>query len=40
VEIDAGELTLMLEGLDLRQAGRQQRWVRAPHEQARRTAAG
>ena len=31
VEIDAGELTLMLEGLDLRQAGRQQRWVRAPH---------
>ena len=31
VEIDAGELTLMLEGLDLRHAGRQTRWVRAPH---------
>ncbi len=30
VEVDSGELTLMLEGLDLRHARRQQRWYRAP----------
>jgi transposase len=29
VEVDAGELTLMLEGLDLRGARRQPRWYRA-----------
>lgn len=32
VEIDAGELGLMLEGLDLRDARRRKRWYRAPHE--------
>jgi len=32
VEVDAGELTLMLEGLDLRQARRRPRWYRSPHE--------
>ena len=32
VEIDAGELGLMLEGLDLRGARRRTRWYRAPHE--------
>lgn len=31
VEVDSGELTLMLEGLDLRNARRQKRWYRAPH---------
>jgi transposase len=31
VEMDAGELGLMLEGLDLRNARRQVRWRRAPH---------
>lgn len=30
VEVDAGELTLMLEGLDLRNAKRQKRWYRLP----------
>ena len=30
VEVDSGELTLMLEGLDLRHARRQHRWYRAP----------
>jgi transposase len=32
VEVDAGELGLMLEGLDLRGAGRRERWRRLPHE--------
>jgi transposase len=32
VEIDAGELGLMLEGLDLRGAVRRERWRRSPHE--------
>lgn len=31
VELDAGELGLMLEGLDLRQAVRRKRWHRLPH---------
>ena len=31
VEVDAGELGLMLEGLDLRGARRQRRWRRLPH---------
>jgi transposase len=30
VEVDAGELTLMLEGLDLRGAQRRKRWYRRP----------
>jgi transposase len=34
VELDAGELGLMLEGLDLRGARRQRRWRRVPHESA------
>ena len=38
VEVDSGELTLMLEGLDLRNARRQPRWYRSPHE-PQRTAA-
>ena len=38
VEVDAGELMLMLEGLDLRNARRQPRWYRSPHE-PHRTAA-
>lgn len=33
VEVDAGELGLMLEGLDLRGARRQRRWYRRPAEQ-------
>ncbi len=32
VEIDAGELSLLLEGLDLRGARRGTRWYRSPHE--------
>lgn len=32
VEVDAGELALMLEGLDLRGAARRERWRRLPHE--------
>ncbi len=32
VEIDAGELSLLLEGLDLRGARRRTRWYRSPHE--------
>lgn len=32
VEIDAGELGLMLEGVDLRGARRRTRWYRSPHE--------
>ena len=32
VDVDAGELMLMLEGLDLRNARRQPRWYRSPHE--------
>jgi transposase len=31
VEMDAGELGLMLEGLDLREAVRRKRWRRMPH---------
>lgn len=31
VEVDAGELGLMLEGLDLRGARRRVRWYRRPH---------
>ena len=38
VDVDAGELMLMLEGLDLRQARRQPRWYRAPHEPQRSAA--
>jgi transposase len=34
VEIDAGELALMLEGLDLRGAHRRARWYRSPHQAA------
>jgi transposase len=34
VELDAGELGLMLEGLDLRGARRAKRWCRLPHESA------
>jgi transposase len=34
VEVDAGELTLMLEGLDLRHARRRPRWYRTPHRTA------
>jgi transposase len=30
VEVDAGELALMLEGIALRGAGRQRRWTRIP----------
>jgi len=32
VELDAAELGLMLEGVDLRGAGRRKRWRRLPHE--------
>jgi transposase len=32
VEVDAGELGLMLEGLDLRGAHRRPRWQRLPHQ--------
>jgi transposase len=32
VEVDAGELGLMLEGVDLRSARRRRRWYRSPHE--------
>ena len=32
VELDAGDLGLMLEGIDLRGARRQRRWKRLPHE--------
>ncbi len=32
VEVDAGELGLMLEGLDLRGARRRKRWYRLPHQ--------
>lgn len=38
VEIDAGELGLMLEGIDLRGARRRERWRRLPHERAATTA--
>lgn len=38
VEIDAGELGLMLEGLDLRGARRRTRWYRMPHERVQRSA--
>lgn len=34
VELDAGELGLMLEGMDLRGARRRERWRRLPHESA------
>ena len=32
IEVDAGELTLMLEGVDLARATRRERWRRLPHE--------
>jgi transposase len=32
VEVDAGDLALILEGLDLRGAKRRKRWYRSPHE--------
>jgi transposase len=35
VEVDSGELGLMLEGLDLRRARRRPRWYRSPHGQAK-----
>lgn len=38
VELDSGDLGLMLEGIDLRDVRRQRRWRRLPHE--RRVAAG
>ena len=31
VEVDAGELAMMLEGVDLREAVRRERWRRLPH---------
>lgn len=31
IEIDSGELGLMLEGIDLREAKRRRRWYRSPH---------
>ena len=31
VDVDAGELLLLLEGVDLRHARRQRRWYRSPH---------
>lgn len=34
VEMDAGELTLLLEGIDLRGARRKRRWYRSPHDVA------
>jgi transposase len=34
VEVDAGELAMMLEGLDLRGAYRRTRWYRSPHQAA------
>ena len=39
VEVNAGELGLMLEGLDLRGAHRRRRWHRLPHEAAARVSA-
>jgi transposase len=37
VELDSGDLGLMLEGIDLRDVRRQRRWRRLPHERAIRT---
>lgn len=34
VELDSGDLGLMLEGIDLRDVRRQRRWRRLPHERA------
>ena len=34
VEVDAGDLALMLEGIDLRDVHRNPRWRRLPHERA------
>lgn len=39
VELDAGDLSLMLEGVDLRGARRRERWRRLPHEHQAATAA-
>jgi transposase len=39
VELDAGDLGLMLEGVDLRGAHRRERWRRLPHEQGVASAA-
>lgn len=36
IELDAGELGLMLEGVDLRGARRRERWRRLPHEHGTR----
>jgi transposase len=38
VELDAGDLGLMLEGVDLRGVCRRERWRRLPHEQGARGA--
>jgi transposase len=38
VEVDAGELALLLEGLDLRGARRRPRWYRSPHASAQASA--
>jgi transposase len=40
VELDAGDLGLMLEGIDLRGARRLRRWRRLPHERRGAGAAG
>jgi transposase len=40
VEMDAGELGLLLEGVDLQGAKRRRRWRRLPHEAAAARAAG
>ena len=40
VEMDGGELALMLEGLDLRGARRRCRWYRSPHDERRTDVAG
>jgi transposase len=39
VELDAGDLGLMLEGVDLRGARRRERWRRLPHEVVARASA-
>lgn len=40
IEVDAGELGLMLEGLDLRGARRRPRWYRLPHGERAERGAG
>ena len=39
VELDAGELGMMLEGVDLRGAKRRERWRRLPHERGTQVSA-